>query len=87
MRARADCAHPSIHDHWVLRYMRKFSDQVIRLKRDLQCLSLQESFVLTYRPTALEMKGRVEFVQTGNRTWTCGSAMRYHSTVGLSVFK
>ncbi|GFS51438.1 hypothetical protein TNCV_549011 [Trichonephila clavipes] len=34
MRARVYCAHPSIRDHWALRYMSRCPDQVISLKRD-----------------------------------------------------
>ncbi|GFV75078.1 uncharacterized protein TNCV_4121961 [Trichonephila clavipes] len=37
MRTRAYCAHPSIRDHWVLRYMSRCPDQVVSLKQDLQC--------------------------------------------------
>ncbi|GFX04308.1 uncharacterized protein TNCV_3974561 [Trichonephila clavipes] len=53
---RAYCAHPSIRDHWALRYMSRCPDQVASLKRDPQCLSPQASLVLIYRPTD-EMKG------------------------------
>ncbi|GFT18212.1 hypothetical protein TNCV_183641 [Trichonephila clavipes] len=41
MRARAYCTHPSIRDHWALRYMSRCPDQVVSLKRDPQCLSTQ----------------------------------------------
>ncbi|GFW71728.1 uncharacterized protein TNCV_219421 [Trichonephila clavipes] len=54
---RAYCAHPSIHDHWVLRCMSRCPDQVVSLTRDPQCLSPQASLVLIYRPTAVGMKG------------------------------
>ncbi|GFV09912.1 hypothetical protein TNCV_2318421 [Trichonephila clavipes] len=62
MRARACCAHPSIRDHWVLRCMSRYSDQVVSHKRDPQCLSPQASLVLFYRHTAVGMKGRVDLV-------------------------
>ncbi|GFV56513.1 hypothetical protein TNCV_2276511 [Trichonephila clavipes] len=42
MRARAYCAHPSIRDHWTLRCMSRYLDQVVSLKRDSQSLSPQE---------------------------------------------
>ncbi|GFV66834.1 hypothetical protein TNCV_4303951 [Trichonephila clavipes] len=32
MRARAYCAHPSIRDHWALRGMSRYPDQVVNLK-------------------------------------------------------
>ncbi|GFW33723.1 hypothetical protein TNCV_4051721 [Trichonephila clavipes] len=35
MRARAYCVHPSIRDHWTLRYMSRCPDQVVSLKQDL----------------------------------------------------
>ncbi|GFW84111.1 cyclin-dependent kinase-like 1 [Trichonephila clavipes] len=57
MRVRAYCAHPSIRDYWALRCMSRCPDRVVSLKRDSQCLSPQASLVLTYRPTAVEMKG------------------------------
>ncbi|GFT99028.1 uncharacterized protein TNCV_3794061 [Trichonephila clavipes] len=37
MKARAYCAHPSIRDHWALRCMSRCPDQVVSLKRDLEC--------------------------------------------------
>ncbi|GFW08137.1 hypothetical protein TNCV_2979041 [Trichonephila clavipes] len=43
MRARAYYAHTSIRDHWVLRRMSRYPDQVVSLKRDPQCLSPQSS--------------------------------------------
>ncbi|GFV36304.1 hypothetical protein TNCV_2233511 [Trichonephila clavipes] len=36
-------------------------------------LSPQASLVLIYRPTAVGMKGWIDFAQTGNRTGTCWS--------------
>ncbi|GFT07661.1 putative endonuclease-reverse transcriptase [Trichonephila clavipes] len=35
MRARAYCAHPSIRDHWELRYMSRSPDQVVSLNLTL----------------------------------------------------
>ncbi|GFT44808.1 hypothetical protein TNCV_3688511 [Trichonephila clavipes] len=32
MRIRASCAHPSILDHWALRYMSRCPDRVVSLK-------------------------------------------------------
>ncbi|GFS57202.1 uncharacterized protein TNCV_491191 [Trichonephila clavipes] len=57
MRAGAYYAHPSICDHWTLRYMSRCLDQVVSLTRDPQCLSPQVSMVLIYRPTVVGMKG------------------------------
>ncbi|GFW12348.1 hypothetical protein TNCV_816031 [Trichonephila clavipes] len=34
MRARTYCGHSSIRDHWVLRCISRYPDQVISLKRD-----------------------------------------------------
>ncbi|GFU18833.1 hypothetical protein TNCV_1085721 [Trichonephila clavipes] len=56
MRARADCAHTSIRDHWV-KCMSRCPDQVVNLKRDAQCLSPQASLILIDRPTAVGRKG------------------------------
>ncbi|GFV57753.1 uncharacterized protein TNCV_4463511 [Trichonephila clavipes] len=56
MKARAYCPHPSIRDHWMLRCMSRYSDQVVSLKRDPQRLSPQASLVLIYRPTTVGMK-------------------------------
>ncbi|GFV70548.1 hypothetical protein TNCV_4957971 [Trichonephila clavipes] len=44
MRARDYCAHPDIRDHWALRCMSRFLDQVVSLKRDPQCLSPKEAW-------------------------------------------
>ncbi|GFV10991.1 hypothetical protein TNCV_2383091 [Trichonephila clavipes] len=67
MRDRAYCAHPSIRDHWALRCMSRYPDQVVSLKRDPQCLSPQASLILIYRPTE-EMKGEVDLAQPEDRT-------------------
>ncbi|GFX93407.1 hypothetical protein TNCV_152131 [Trichonephila clavipes] len=72
MRIRAYCTYPSIREHWALRCMSRCPDQVVSLKQDRQCLSPQESLVLIYRPTAVEMKFRVNLAQPGNRTRICG---------------
>ncbi|GFV22915.1 hypothetical protein TNCV_2623681, partial [Trichonephila clavipes] len=32
MKARAYCAHPSTRDHWALRYMSRYPDQVVSLQ-------------------------------------------------------
>ncbi|GFX28513.1 uncharacterized protein TNCV_1153221 [Trichonephila clavipes] len=48
-----NCAHPSIRDHWALRFMSRCPDQAVSLKRDPQCLSPQASLVLTYRRIAV----------------------------------
>ncbi|GFY29983.1 hypothetical protein TNCV_4072961 [Trichonephila clavipes] len=72
MRVRAYCAHPSIRDHWTLRCMSRCPDQVVSLKRYLQCLSPQASLVVIYGPAAVEMKGWVDLFQPGNRTQICG---------------
>ncbi|GFT67453.1 uncharacterized protein TNCV_2360661 [Trichonephila clavipes] len=52
MRSRAYCARPSICDHWALRYMSRYPDQVVSLKRDSRCLSRQASLVFVHQPTA-----------------------------------
>ncbi|GFW25052.1 hypothetical protein TNCV_3155551 [Trichonephila clavipes] len=52
MSARAYCDRPSIRDHWTLRCMSRCPDQVVSVKRDLQCLRLQASLVLIYGHTA-----------------------------------
>ncbi|GFU61832.1 uncharacterized protein TNCV_4564771 [Trichonephila clavipes] len=80
MRARVYWAHSSIRDHWALRCMSRCSDQVVRLTRDPQCLNLQESLVLVYRPTAVGMKGLVDLAQSRNRTGTCVGEARYATT-------
>ncbi|GFW84134.1 hypothetical protein TNCV_4877971 [Trichonephila clavipes] len=51
MRAGANCAHPSIRDHWAQRCMSRCPDEVVNLKQDAQCLTPQASLVI-YRPTA-----------------------------------
>ncbi|GFX18116.1 hypothetical protein TNCV_1577951 [Trichonephila clavipes] len=43
IRVKAYCAHPSIRDHWALRCISRYPDQVFRLKRNSQCLSPQTS--------------------------------------------
>ncbi|GFU81787.1 uncharacterized protein TNCV_3086991 [Trichonephila clavipes] len=48
MRPRAYCAHHSLRDHWTLWVISKCPDQVVSLKRDVQCLSHQESLVVIY---------------------------------------
>ncbi|GFS86164.1 hypothetical protein TNCV_660541 [Trichonephila clavipes] len=63
--------------------MNRCPDLVVCLKRDLQCLRPQASLVLTYRPNAVGVKGRVNLAQTFNRTqdmW-CGSTRHYRSTL------
>ncbi|GFW42039.1 hypothetical protein TNCV_1904971 [Trichonephila clavipes] len=60
MRARANCTHPSIRDHWELRCMSRCPDHMVSLKRDPQCLSHQASLVLIYRSTAVGMKKNVK---------------------------
>ncbi|GFV53525.1 hypothetical protein TNCV_5087711 [Trichonephila clavipes] len=75
MRARNYCAHHNTRDHWTLRCMNRSPDLVVCLKRELQCLRPEASFVLIYRPNVAGMKGRVDLAQPVNRTpdlW-CGS--------------
>ncbi|GFW61589.1 hypothetical protein TNCV_348371 [Trichonephila clavipes] len=60
MRARNYYAHPNIRDYWALRCMNRYPDLAVCLKRDLQCLRHQASFLLIYRPNAARMKGRVD---------------------------
>ncbi|GFY00431.1 hypothetical protein TNCV_1664701 [Trichonephila clavipes] len=52
MRARVNCAHPSIRNHWALMCVGRCPDQVVNLMRDPQCLSPQASLVLIYRSIA-----------------------------------
>ncbi|GFW24384.1 hypothetical protein TNCV_606301 [Trichonephila clavipes] len=59
MNARAYCGHPSIRDHWALRCMSRYPDQMVILKRDFQCLSPYASLVLIYLPTHGSMNERL----------------------------
>ncbi|GFX28618.1 hypothetical protein TNCV_3336781 [Trichonephila clavipes] len=63
MRAMPFSADPSLRDHWALRCMSRCPDQVVNLKRDLQCLSPQASMVLIYRPIAVGMKEQLRVGQ------------------------
>ncbi|GFV19766.1 hypothetical protein TNCV_479921 [Trichonephila clavipes] len=65
-----------MRDNWALRSLSRCPDLVVCLKRDLQCLIPQGSFVLIYRPNAAGMKGRVDLAQPCNRTQTCGVEAR-----------
>ncbi|GFV41065.1 hypothetical protein TNCV_2666561 [Trichonephila clavipes] len=60
-------------------------DQVDSLKRDPLCLSPQASLVLKYRPTAVGIKGSVDFAMPGNRTRTYGVKLRYATTRPLNL--
>ncbi|GFU15426.1 hypothetical protein TNCV_2700251 [Trichonephila clavipes] len=85
MRARNYCAHHNTRDHWALRCMNRCPELMVCLKKDLQCLRLQASFVLIYRPNKAGMKGRVNLAQPVNRTqdlW-CGNTVQYHSTYSV----
>ncbi|GFU85099.1 uncharacterized protein TNCV_1553621 [Trichonephila clavipes] len=68
LRVRAYCTHPNISDHWGLRSMSSYPDQVVSLKRDPECLSPQANLVLIYRPTEVEMKDCVNLDESGSRT-------------------
>ncbi|GFV36524.1 hypothetical protein TNCV_2260431 [Trichonephila clavipes] len=57
MKVRAYCVHPNTRDHWALRFLSRYLDQVVRLKREPQCLSSQASLVIIYRSTAIRMQG------------------------------
>ncbi|GFV47265.1 hypothetical protein TNCV_4829211 [Trichonephila clavipes] len=50
--------------------------------------SPRKLLVLIYRPTAVGMKGSVDFAQSGNRTWIYASEPRYATTrpVTLSYY-
>ncbi|GFW62116.1 hypothetical protein TNCV_1685471 [Trichonephila clavipes] len=65
MRVRDYSAHPSIRDHWALRCMSRFPDQVVSLKRDSPVFKFQASFALIYRSHAVGMKGRVNLSTRG----------------------
>ncbi|GFW66186.1 hypothetical protein TNCV_1710851 [Trichonephila clavipes] len=84
MRAR-NYAHPNIRDHWALRCMNRCPNLVVCLKRDLQCLRLQASLVLIYRPNAVGMKVRVDIAQPVDRTQTCGVEAQYTTTRPYSM--
>ncbi|GFX06730.1 hypothetical protein TNCV_1753331 [Trichonephila clavipes] len=60
--------------------MSRFGD--LSVKRDLQCLRLQASLVLIYRPNVAEMKGRVELAQPVNRTKDLWFSPRRAPTLG-----
>ncbi|GFY10480.1 hypothetical protein TNCV_2565081 [Trichonephila clavipes] len=83
MRARNYYAPPNIRDHWALSCMNRCPDQVVSLKRDLQCLRPQARFVFIYRPNVAGMKGRVDLAQPVNRTQDLWfrSTIHYHSTL------
>ncbi|GFX17989.1 hypothetical protein TNCV_2294371 [Trichonephila clavipes] len=84
MRARNYYAHPNIRDHWALRCMNRCPNLVC-LKRDLQCLRLQASLVLIYRPNVARMKGRVDLAIPLIEPKTCGVEARYNTTRPYSV--
>ncbi|GFU73642.1 hypothetical protein TNCV_3969571 [Trichonephila clavipes] len=85
MRTRAYCAYNSIRDHWEQRCLNRCPDQVVSLKRDPQCLSLQASLVLIYRSTAEGIKGSVDLAKPGNRIRTCGVEVLYATTRPLDL--
>ncbi|GFU15579.1 uncharacterized protein TNCV_1170821 [Trichonephila clavipes] len=66
--------------------MSRYPDHVVSLMWDPQCLSPQASLVLSYRPTAVGIKGRVDLAQARNRTRTCGVEARYATTRALEDF-
>ncbi|GFX79471.1 uncharacterized protein TNCV_824601 [Trichonephila clavipes] len=59
-RAIAYYALPSIRDHWVLRCMNRCPDQVVSLKRDIQCFSPQNLLVKSVGPKVLSAESRVQ---------------------------
>ncbi|GFV18068.1 hypothetical protein TNCV_168721 [Trichonephila clavipes] len=63
IRARDDCAHLSICDHWALRCMSRCLDQVVSLKRNPQCFSPQASLgvILSTHLRWKEKKEEVHF--------------------------
>ncbi|GFT24660.1 hypothetical protein TNCV_2856071 [Trichonephila clavipes] len=81
MRARAYYAHPIIRDHWVLRYISRWPDHVVSLKRKISSVLVPKqtwnSFIY---PLKGGMKGRVDLAHPGNRARTCGVETRNATT-------
>ncbi|GFX91153.1 hypothetical protein TNCV_1245681 [Trichonephila clavipes] len=63
IRAKTYCAHLSVRNQWALRCLIRCHDQVVSLKRDPKCFSLQASLVLIYRSTEGGLKGCVDLPQ------------------------
>ncbi|GFV87794.1 hypothetical protein TNCV_780761 [Trichonephila clavipes] len=84
MRPRADFAHPVISDHWELRCMSRYADQVFILKRDPKCSS-KLGTQLSTRFIRDERVSRPCLPRPGHRTRTCSVEVRYATTRPLGL--